>query len=98
MPKVLVDPGIVAQVKLWGCLGFFGCPEVDLRRIRATEEPDRGSALHEISILKINLANCFIHLSKSPAKAPILFDKKLDRSFCLYINYQGLNNITIKNQ
>ena len=37
--------------------------------------------------IKINLANGFIQPSKSFAKAFILFDRKLDRSFCLYINY-----------
>ena len=48
--------------------------------------------------MKINLANGFIWLFKSSAKAPILFDKKLDRSFCLYIDYWGFNNLIIKNQ
>ena len=47
--------------------------------------------------IKINLANGFIQLSKSPAGAPILFDKKPDRSFCLCVDYRGLNNQTIKN-
>ena len=40
----------------------------------------------------------FIWPSKSPASAPILFDKKPDGSFRLCVNYQGLNNLTIKNQ
>ena len=48
--------------------------------------------------IKTNLANGFIRLFKSPAKALIFFDKKLDRSLYLYINYWGLNNIIIKNQ
>lgn len=39
----------------------------------------------------------FIHPSKSSADAPILFDKKFDGSFHLYVNYQGLNNLIIKN-
>ena len=47
--------------------------------------------------IKINLANGFIQPFKSFAKAPILFDKKLDKNFCLYINYWGLNNLIIKN-
>ena len=47
--------------------------------------------------IKTNLANDFIHSSKSPTGAPILFDKKLDKSFCFCIDYWGLNNITIKN-
>ena len=44
-----------------------------------------------------NLANSFIRPSKSSAGAPILFDKKLDGSLRLCIDYQGLNNLTIKN-
>ena len=48
--------------------------------------------------IKTNLANGFIRPSKSPTKAPILFDKKPDRSFHLCINYWGLNNLIIKNQ
>ena len=47
--------------------------------------------------IKSNLANSFIGPSKSPAGAPILFGKKPDGTLCLCINYQGLNNITIKN-
>lgn len=35
-----------------------------------------------------------IELMKS---ASILFDKKPDGNFCLCIDYQGLNNLTIKN-
>ena len=48
--------------------------------------------------IETNLANGFIHPSKSPAGAPILFDKKSDRSLRLCVNYRGLNNITIKNR
>ena len=48
--------------------------------------------------IKTNLANGFIRLSKSPAGAPTFFDRKPDKSLHLYINYWGLNNITIKNQ
>ena len=48
--------------------------------------------------IKTNLANGFILSSKSPAGAPILFNKKPDRSFCLCVDYQGLSNISIKNQ
>ena len=39
----------------------------------------------------------FIWSFKFPADALILFDKKSDNSFWLYINYQDLNNLTIKN-
>ena len=47
--------------------------------------------------IEINLTNSFIRLSKSLAPAFILFDWKPNRSFCLCIDYQSLNNITIKN-
>ena len=48
--------------------------------------------------IKTNLANGFIHPSKSPVGAPILFDKKPDRNLRLCVDYWGLNNITIQNQ
>ena len=47
--------------------------------------------------IKTNLANGFIRPSKSPAGAPILFDRKPDGSLRLCVDYRGLNNITIKN-
>ena len=40
----------------------------------------------------------FIWPSKSPTGAPIFFNKKPDNSFCLCVDYRGLNNFTIKNQ
>ncbi len=45
-----------------------------------------------------NLANGFIRPSKSPTGALIFFDKKPDGSLRLCMNYQGLNNLTIKNR
>ena len=48
--------------------------------------------------IKTSLANSFIRSFKSPAKAPILFVQKPDRSLRLCVDYWGLNNITIKNQ
>ena len=48
--------------------------------------------------IKTSLTNGFIQPSKSPAGALILFDQKSDKSFCLCVDYWGLNNITIKNQ
>ncbi len=48
--------------------------------------------------IKNNLANGFIRPSKSPARASILFDKKPDGSLRLCVDYQGLNNLTIKNR
>ncbi len=56
----------------------------------------------ELMILKIyienNLANVFIRLSKFSTRASIFYDRKLDRSLQLCIDYQGLNNLTIKNR
>lgn len=49
------------------------------------------------SYIKTNLANSFIWLSKSSAKAHIFFDWKPDASFYLYVDYQNFNNLTIKN-
>ena len=43
-------------------------------------------------------ANKFIRPSKSPANAPIFFDRESDGSFWLRVDYRGLNNLTIKNQ
>lgn len=48
--------------------------------------------------IKNNLANWFIRPSKSLFRAPILFDKKPNKNLRLYIDYQGLNNLTIKNR
>ena len=47
--------------------------------------------------IKTHLKIWFIWPSESPAGALILFNKKLDGSFWLYGNYQGLNNLAIKN-
>ena len=48
--------------------------------------------------IETNLKNGFIRPSKSPAGAPILFDKKPDGSLRLCVDYRGLNNLTIKNR
>ena len=54
----------------------------------------------ELETLKTNiktiLANGFIRPSKSSAGALILFNRKLDRSLRFYMDYRGLNNLTIK--
>ena len=47
--------------------------------------------------IETSLANGFIRPSKSPADPSILFDRKSDGFFRLCVNYQGLNNLTIKN-
>ena len=48
--------------------------------------------------IKTHLKTNFIRPSKSPAGAPILFDKMPDKSLRLCVDYQGLNNLTIKNR
>ena len=57
--------------------------------------------LIELEILKTfietHLKSGFIWPSKSPASVSILFNKKPDYSFHLYIDYRDLNNLTIKN-
>ncbi len=47
--------------------------------------------------IETHLKTGFIWPSKSPAGAPILFDKKPDGSFYLCVDYRGLNKLTIKN-
>ena len=48
--------------------------------------------------IKINLVNGFIQPLKSPAGAPILFVCKPNGNLRLYVDYRGLNNLTIKNR
>ena len=48
--------------------------------------------------IKINLTNGFIRASKLPAGALIPFVCEPNSSFYLYINYQRLNNLIIKNR
>ena len=47
--------------------------------------------------IKTHLITGFIRLSKFFAGTLILFDKKSDGSLHLFVNYCGLNNLTIKN-
>ena len=47
--------------------------------------------------IKTNLTNGFIRLSKLSTGTSIVFLRKPDGNFYLYVNYQGLNNLTIKN-
>ncbi len=49
------------------------------------------------SYIETHLKTGFIRPSKSPAGAPILYDKKPDSSLRLYVDYRGFNNLTIKN-
>ncbi len=48
--------------------------------------------------LKENLAKGFIRVSSSPVAAPILFVRKPGEGLRLYVDYRGLNDITIKNR
>lgn len=48
--------------------------------------------------IKTHLKTEFIILFKSSVGAFILFDKKFDSSFYIHVDYQGLNNLIIKNQ
>ncbi len=54
----------------------------------------------ELKILKTYIETYlkteFIWALKFPAGTPIFFNQKLDRSFRFCVNYQGLNNLTIK--
>lgn len=55
----------------------------------------------ELKILKAyienNLVNGFIKPSKCPARVSVFCDTKLDKNPRLYMDYQNLNNLTIKN-
>ncbi len=51
-----------------------------------------------MTYLETHLITGFIRLSKSPAGAPIFFDKRPDGSLRLCVNYRGLNDLTIKNR
>ena len=48
--------------------------------------------------LNKNIANRRIRLSTSPIGAPILFVLKKDSGLRLYIDYRGLNRVSIKNR
>ena len=58
--------------------------------------PRELAALKEF--LEENLAKGFIRESKSPAGAPILFAPKKDGGLRFYVDYRGLNAITVKNR
>ena len=47
--------------------------------------------------IETNLANSFIKALKSLTDAPILFVRKPNSNLCLCVDYQELNNLTIKN-
>ena len=75
-------------------------------KLISDKKPPYGS-IYSLSLVELetlntyietNLKTGFIYLSKSPAGAPILYNEKLDISFCLCVDYWGLNNLTIKNR
>ena len=47
--------------------------------------------------IRTHLKTRLFQLVKFPASTSILFDKKLDRSLRLCVDYQGFHNLTIKN-
>ena len=65
-------------------------------------DPIYGLAEPELQALQTyldeNLEKGFIQPSKSIAVTPILFMKKKDGSLCLYVDYWGLNKITVRNR
>ena len=48
--------------------------------------------------LEEQLQKGFIQVSKSPTDAPILFVPKKDSTLRLYVDYRGLNAVTVKNR
>nr|GEW13223.1 putative reverse transcriptase domain-containing protein [Tanacetum cinerariifolium] len=61
-------------------------------RLAPSEMKELEKQLQELS------GKGFIHPSSSPWGAPVLFVKKKDGSFRMCIDYQELNNLTIKNR
>ena len=64
------------------------------------------STLYNLSIIEIDILKKYLYnylsyrqiqYSRSPTRVPILFIKKKDSSLRLYIDYRGLNIVTIKN-
>nr|GEX55096.1 putative reverse transcriptase domain-containing protein [Tanacetum cinerariifolium] len=57
------------------------------------------SEMRELSVqLQELLEKGFIRLSSSPWGAPVLFEKKKDRSFKMCVDYRELNKLTFKNR
>ncbi|GKE74995.1 putative reverse transcriptase domain-containing protein [Tanacetum coccineum] len=61
-------------------------------RLAPSERKELSEQLKELS------DKGFIRPSSSPWGAPVLFVKKKDGSFRMYINYQELNKLTVKNR
>ena len=78
----------------------------DIELVNGCQQPPYGPiySLEPIELetlkayIETNLAKEFIRPSKSTTEAFILFEQKSDDSFRLCVDYQGLNNLTIKNR
>ena len=94
------SPGLASKL-----LEYTGVNNHTIKLFDGQQPPYRpiySLGLVELEILKAytetNLAIGVIRSSKSPANTSILFDRKSNDFFQLCVDYQGLNNLTIKNQ
>jgi hypothetical protein len=76
-------------------LQLFGCIQPKKKTLIYNLSQNEISALMEY--IEENLTKNFIQYSKFPTSAPILIVKKKDRSLRIYVDYYGLNEITVKN-
>ena len=84
----------------WVSGGWGRCLPILFKYANFAFSPNLASELPEYTGINnhtIKLVNTdeFIRPSNSPAGAPILFDRKSDGSFRLYIDYKSFNNLTI---
>ena len=97
---VVISPKLAAKLSKHMGINDYAIELVDDRQ--PVYGPIYNLSPMELEMLKAyienNLANGFVRPSNSPAKAPILFDKKLDNSLRLYVDYRDFNNLTIKNR
>ena len=75
-------------------------------KLQDSKQPPYGP-IYSLELVKLETLKTYIKThfktefnqsSKSSAGAPILFNKKPDSSLWLCVNYQDLNNLTVKNQ
>ena len=86
---ILYRPGVNLAIELqkgkqplYGPLYPFSLTELEVLRQWLEEQLQKG----------------FIQVSKSPAGAPILFVPEKDDTLRLYVDYRGLNTVTVKNR